>query len=126
MMNALTTTEERMDPLSEELKNFLDTAIESVAQLEVLRVLAADPAKEWTASELGRAVQASTRDVAHHVANLEAQGLLCVRRNPGFFCRYLPTTAKGEELVRGLLEAYNERPVTMIRILSKKTGREPD
>lgn len=116
--------EREMASISAELKHFLDTAIESVEQLEVLRLLAADPAKEWSASELARSVQTTAQRVQLHVADLESQGLLRVRRGIGLLCQYMPATPKSDDLVSRLLDVYNERPVTLIRMITDRSARE--
>lgn len=115
-----------MQPFTAELTHFLETAIESVEQVEILRILAADSENEWSTNDLARAVQTSSRNVLQHVIALEGEGLLRVRRDSGVFCRYMPATAKSEELVSALLQCYNERPVTMIRMLAERTSRTPE
>jgi hypothetical protein len=110
-----------MQPFSEEIKHFLETTIDSVEQLEIVRILASDQSKELSAGELARTVQTSSRKILQHVAALERRGLLGVRCESRFLVRYAPATPQIDELVNCLLASYNERPVTMIRMLYGKS-----
>jgi hypothetical protein len=55
-----------VDPIPEDIERFLDENIESIDQLEVLRVLGDNPQKEWAAAELAQTLQVQTEALAAH------------------------------------------------------------
>jgi DNA-binding MarR family transcriptional regulator len=107
-----------VQPLLEEVKRFLEANIESVDQLEILRLLGEDPHKEWQAEELAREAQTTPAAIAMHLAALHTRGLLGTRTQEiHLFCRYGPATPELAEKVERLLQVYRERPVTMIKLV---------
>lgn len=107
-----------MDPLPPEVKRFVEAHIDSVDQLEILRVLGEDPAREWRADELAREVQVQAPAIGSHLAALRARGLLVLStRDADNFCRYGPATPELESMMARLLQVYRERPVTMINLV---------
>lgn len=110
-----------MDPFPEEIKRFLFGTIESIDQLEILRILGEDPAREWTAVALAAEVQAEPAAVAADLAVLAARGLLAVTARGGdTSARYNPATPETATLAGRLLELYKERPVSMIKLVSAR------
>lgn len=99
------------------MARFLVANIESVVQLEILRVLAGEREKEWVAADLAPAVQAQPQTTARDLAALERRGLVTAAPPPGLRYRYGPRDPELGEKVRRLLQLYNERPVTMIRMI---------
>jgi hypothetical protein len=107
-----------VDPFPEEVKRFMDQNIESIEQLEILRILGEDPEKEWSATVLAREVQAPPQGIAAHLAGLHSRGLLTsVPRDKDLFWRYGPRTPELEQMVGRLLQLYRQRPVTMINLV---------
>lgn len=107
-----------MNPLPEEVKRFLEADIDSVDQLEILRVLGEDPHKEWLADDLAREAQTALQSIAAHLAVLQERGLLLLEmRGSALFCRYGPRSPELAERVARLLQVYRERPVTMIKLV---------
>jgi hypothetical protein len=106
-----------VEPFPEEIRRFLDGNIESIDQLEILRVLGEDPGRAWTAAELGAAVQAEPAAVSAHLAAMRGRGLLATEaRGPDVVARHGPAPAVAE-LVGRLLQLYKERPVSMIKLV---------
>lgn len=107
-----------VDPLPEEVKRFLEANIDSVDQLEILRVLGEDRQKEWSATELARQVQTQPQAIGSHLTALHARELVVLTmRGTDLFCRYGPGTPELEDKVNQLLQVYHERPVTMIKLV---------
>ena len=107
-----------MEPIPEEVKRFADANIESIDQLEILRVLGETPGKEWDAAALAAAVQAEPKAVAAHLAALHGRGLLAAeKRGADWVGRYGPQTPELADQVGRLLQLYRERPVTMIKMI---------
>ncbi|HEY1375622.1 MAG TPA: hypothetical protein VGF55_02450 [Gemmataceae bacterium] len=107
-----------MGPIPEEVRCFADRSIESIDQLEILRVLAENPNKEWDPAFLAAAIQTEPRAVVAHLMALHARGLLVVeRRATECVARHGPHTAELSDQVGRLLHFYRERPVSMIKMI---------
>jgi hypothetical protein len=110
-----------LEPLPDDIRRFLDGNIETIDQLEVLRVLGEKPDREWTITSLAAAVQADPKLVAAHVAALQGRGLLTVvTRDTESITRYGARTPDLQDLVGRLLQFYRERPVTMIKMVYER------
>jgi SOS-response transcriptional repressor LexA len=106
-----------VDPIPEEVRRFITANIASVEDLEILRILGTDRNREWSVPALAREVQASPQAVAAHLATLENRGLLRLLRGTELTCRFGPTIPEQAPLLERLLAFYNERPVTLIRMV---------
>ena len=110
-----------MEPLPDDIRRFLDGNIETIDQLEVLRVLGEKPDREWTAALLATEVQADPQAVAAHVAALQGRGLLTsFQRGTELITRHGARTPELQVLVGRLLQLYRERPVTMIKMVYER------
>lgn len=106
-----------MEPFPHELKNFLDGNIESIDQLEILRLLGENPDRSWDVSALATQVQTDPTTVAAHLTAMGGRGLITVEiRGTEVMGRYGPSAAMAD-LVARLLQLYKERPVTMIKMV---------
>jgi hypothetical protein len=106
------------EPLPQDVCRFLGENIESIDQLEILRVLGEGPGREWTAAALVAEVQGPPDDMAGHLAALAARGLIAADRAGGEAAwRYGPATPEIDAMVRQLLQCYRERPVSMIKLV---------
>lgn len=107
-----------VQPLPDEVKRFLEENIDSVDQLEILRVLGEDPHKEWSFPDLARETQTPPEAIAAHLSVLQSRGLLLTHtRDTVLFCRYGPTSPERASVVERLLQVYRERPVSMIKLV---------
>ena len=110
-----------MSPVPEEVALFIYAHFNSVLQLEVLRVLDGDPAKEWRAADLARKVQTSPEAMTAVLDDLNVRGLVdSTRRGGEVRWRHGPRTPELAALVRRLLHLYLERPVTVIRMVYER------
>lgn len=110
--------DERAGTFSEDVTRFLYDNVESIDQLEILRVLGEDQEREWDSIALAGAVQSDPQAVRAHLAAMHARGLLeMTARGAGFACRYGAGTPEMEDMIRRLLQLYKERPVTMIKMV---------
>ena len=106
-----------MEPIPEEIKRFLDEHVESVEQLEMLRVLQEDPERLWTAANLAKEIQTTPEGAAAHLHALQARGLLSTTPHEGqVAARHGPRAELAEPLAH-LLKLYRERPVSMIKLV---------
>jgi hypothetical protein len=100
----------------DEIRRFLDGFIESIDQLEILRLLGENPQREWTAAALAAEVQAEPAAVAGHLAAMRARGLVATAaRGADVVGRHGPASPELGELIGRVLQQYRERPVSMIK-----------
>jgi hypothetical protein len=104
---------------SDEFCRFIQTALPSVDAAELLLQLAGEPARWWSAGELAARLRpASTigdADVLRYLEQFQARGLIAV--GPDKRVQLRPADATLEDHVRTLARAYQERPVTLIRVI---------
>lgn len=107
-----------MEPIPEDIQRFMDGNLESLEQLEILRVLSENQSTEWTVPALARQVQSQAHHTAQHLAALQSRGLLTtVTTATEVCCRYGVATPDLENHLNRLLQLYKERPVTIIRMI---------
>jgi hypothetical protein len=112
-----------VDPFPEDVRLFLEGNIDCLEQLETLRILGSDPAREWSVADMAREAQTDAELMVNHLAALQARGLLTSERREGIiYCRYGARTAELERSLSRLLELYRQRPVTMIRMVYEKAS----
>jgi len=110
-----------LEPFPEDVARFLQDNIETIDQLEILRILGEDADKEWDCAVLAGEVQAGTQAVRAHVTEMSARGLLTrIQRGSALACRYGAATPELEGKVNRLLHVYKERPVTMIKMVYQR------
>jgi hypothetical protein len=104
---------------SDEFCRFIQTTIPSVAAAELLLLLAKDPGRWWDPKEIpGNLPPGSnvTEEETRKCLELfQARALLEV--GPDQRVQYRPGSGNLAALVRALAQAYNERPVTLIRMI---------
>ena len=110
-----------MEPFPEDLIRFMNDHVESIDQLEILRILGEDREKEWDSVALAAEVQSQPQAVRAHLLAMQARGLLVTTaRGAGLACRYGVGSPELEHMVGQLLQMYKERPVTMIKMVYKR------
>ena len=110
-----------MEPFPEDVTNFMYENVESIDQLEILRILGEDPEKEWDFTALADEVQAAPQTVRAHLMIMQARGLLTTTiRGAGLSCRYGVSSHELENSVGRLLQMYKKRPVTMIKMIYQR------
>lgn len=110
-----------MEPFPDDVKKFLYENVESIDQLEVLRLLGEDRGKEWPLAELAVAVQTTPQALRAHLAAMQARGLLTTeQRGTDLLCRFGVGPTASEVMVNRLLQLYKERPVTMIKLVYER------
>lgn len=111
------------DPLSDDVRRFLDENVESLEQLEILRVLAEDPGRAWGVTALAGAIQAEPATAAKHLAALGGRGLITLATSGTETAgRHGARTPELGAKVDALLAAYRQRPVTMIKLVYERAN----
>ena len=104
---------------SREFLGFLRAAIPSVSAAELLLIVFRQPARWWTLDDLLREIPAGASISQPHAVNcvetLRSCGLL--ESDAEKRLRYRAASAALDEQVRTLAQAYDERPVTLIRMI---------
>jgi hypothetical protein len=106
-----------MDPIPEDIVRFMHGNIDSLEQLELLRVLSEQPEREWEVGSLGRQAQAGPQ-VAVHLTALSSRGLvtvIAVGEKTSY--RHGGDSPALNEMLTRFLQIYKERPVSMIRLV---------
>jgi hypothetical protein len=110
-----------VEPLPDDVDRFMQDHIETIDQLEILRVLGEDRQKAWDSTALAVEVQGEPQAIRAHLAAMHARGLLTMAtREAGVSCRYGAGTPELETMVDRLLQVYKERPVTMIKMVYER------
>jgi len=106
-----------MDEIDLELRVFIAENIGSVAQLEVLVLLADKPEKHFSSSEIARIFALSPEMTAGLLANLCQQGFAgaTTDQEPEYY--YAPRTAEIDRRLRALAALYQSRRVTVIQLI---------
>jgi hypothetical protein len=103
---------------SEELQSFIQETIPTLDAAELLLLLAARPDREHSIDSIIESMHPTiVTDTAlrRYLQQFQAQGLVHVRENDAF--RYAPATPELDAAVRALTRVFNERPVTLVRII---------
>jgi hypothetical protein len=99
--------------LPAEVIRLIHDSVPTVDALEILVTLACSPDAIWSAAALhARIPRVSEPTMGLYLKELAGQGI--VAAEPGGF-RYRPASPAIEGAVSGLCQAYNARPVTLIR-----------
>ena len=101
--------------VSPELRRFINEHIGSIAQLELLLLLASDPAKTIDADEASRVFYVTVDAARALLETMAADGLLAAE--PAGKYRFAPRQAEWSRLVEALAETYRERRPTVIEVI---------
>jgi hypothetical protein len=96
------------------VRGFIASHIVSVAQLEVLLLVRAAADKEWTASEVARALVTQHDAAAGWLQDLVARGL--ASESEGRY-RYRPSNPELDQIVDALAESYANYRVAVISLI---------
>jgi DNA-binding MarR family transcriptional regulator len=107
----------------EKVLRFIETNVDSIEQLEILRLLGEQPERQWSAASMAAESQIVESAIAAQLAALENRGLLRTLTLEGnLHCVYAPKTPEIEAPLKELLQLYKERPVTLIKIVYARTA----
>ena len=107
------STEER---LPDDVRRLIESSIPTLEALEIVLLLARDPGREWQASLVPRllpSAQVTEAAVLEYLRILADQGIVAKRDEHRFV--YAPRTPELTRAVEGLIIAYHQRPVTLIK-----------
>ena len=99
-----------------ELRTFIAEHIGSIAQLELLILLASDTKKLWTAEEAAKALYTAADMTYGLLEAMRVRGLLEADGGSERY-RFAPKNPAWETLVRNLDRLYKERRLTVINLI---------
>ncbi|HEY2805613.1 MAG TPA: helix-turn-helix domain-containing protein [Gemmatimonadales bacterium] len=102
--------------LPDDVRRLIQTSIPTLEALEIVLLLARDPGREWHAQAIPQLLvptPVSEAAVSQYLAVLAEQGIVSVRDDQRFV--YEPRTPEITRAIEGLIVAYHQRPVTLIR-----------
>ena len=102
------------------VRQFITDHIDSVMQLEVLLLVAAQPAQAWTPADLAAQLRIDPAWVEAELRGMAARGLLHVTENTPPTFRYEPRSSDLVEAIDELARAYADRRVTVIGLIFSK------
>jgi predicted ArsR family transcriptional regulator len=111
-------------PIPSDVKEFLYANIDSVDQLEILRLVIGEPQKEHSALSLAQELQLPLQTVEQHLTVLAARGLLAIANQQPLTCKHGPQTKELAAGVQELVNTYLERPVSLIKMVYEKPKEE--
>jgi hypothetical protein len=103
--------------LPDDLRRFIAEHLGSIAQLELLLLLAADAEKKWTAEEAAKALYISPEATLGFLEGMRSQGLLQGSSDSPVSYRFAPAKPESERLARDLASFYKERRLTIINLI---------
>lgn len=104
--------------LPEEVRLLIQASVPTIDALEVLLFLARNPGKPWRVGEIVNQMQPTViteTAAAEYIALFEEHGLLTAQEDGTFV--YAPASPELEVAMATLVQAYHERPVTLIRVV---------
>jgi hypothetical protein len=101
------------------VRDFLRVHIQSVAQLEILSLVSATPAHEWTAVAVDHVLRSNVEAIARWLAEFARGGLLTEHAGPPTTYRYEPRTPELATGTAETVQAFRLRPVPVIEAIFK-------
>ena len=102
---------------SDEFCAFLQATVPSVDAAELLLGLRSRPDKQWDVREAAHSVEGTIRetDALRYLELFHARSLVIAHPERRF--QYRPSTSELGQFIETLARAYNERPVTLFRMI---------
>jgi predicted transcriptional regulator len=112
------------EAFSNDLQQFIDQNVESLAQLEALLLLHGEAPREWTTEALAKALYITRETAAALLKDLASRGLAKPVDGATDRFIYSPANADSRKLVERLAKVYEERRVAVItQIYSKPVNK---
>ncbi len=100
------------------MQGFIARYVHSLEQLEILCLLAENPAKTWLESEVFKHIQSTHESVASNLRYFVYKRFLVFEPTTGY--RFSPETPELVRLASELVKTYRERRVTIIEAIYKR------
>lgn len=105
--------------IPENVHQLIASSLDSVAEMEALLLLRAEPSKAWSSDEAAQRLYISPAEADKCLRALVARGLL--KEESGF--RYAPATPELSQAVEDLAETYRTRLIPITRLIHSKSAK---
>lgn len=112
------------DPIPAEIRRFILTSIASVPHLEALRLLRADPRKDWDAAMMAHTLYLSDKMAAAVLADLATAGFVAAHDQTPPWYRYQPSTPDLKDKIDYLVQVYAQHLVEVTNLIHSKTSKQ--
>lgn len=106
------------EPIPNQIRQFILRSIDSVAQLEALLLLRANPRENWTTVSISKRLYISEQETAPLLTNLCDQGLVVLNELSEF--TYQPASAELSQMVDSLAAIYARHLVPVTNLIHSK------
>jgi hypothetical protein len=117
VVEVLRESEKLVDPIPNAVALFLQANIDSVDQLEILRLIAKNSEQEYSDVQLAKDLQISQELVESQVKALHSRGLLNLVSEQPLVFKYGTRSSEQEIPLQTLIQTYLERPVSLIKMV---------
>lgn len=100
-----------------EVRDLIARHLETMEHVDALLVLHRAPDRGWTADEVATELRIAPKGLVKTLADLEKSGLVERDAAREGAYRYAPATSLLARSVEALLQAYNQRPVTLVKAI---------
>jgi hypothetical protein len=107
-------------PFPDDVTAFLLTHIDSIAQLEALLLLRADPRREWNAEALAKRLYISPRETAAVLDRLCADGFVALSDQVLHVYQYHPRSNELGQMVDQVAELYARYLIPVTQLIHSK------
>jgi hypothetical protein len=107
--------------ISPAIRDFIAEHIDSVLQLEVLLLLFAHRARQFTANDISNELRIDPNWVAGQLSRMCAMGILiCITQANVMTYQYQPAKPHVDATITGLADAYAQRRVSVVSLIFNK------
>jgi hypothetical protein len=103
-----------------DVKHFILSRIDSVAQLEALLLLRSNVQPRWTVEAVARRLYISEDETGNLLETLRADGFLIIEPNTPRVYRYQPSSAELATLVDQVADIYSKHLVPVTNLIHSK------
>lgn len=110
------------DIIPEEVRQFILHHIDSIAQMEGLLLLCADPQKEWSAATIARGLFVDESQAAALLARLSEQGFIAPARSGlSLHYQYQPKSSELDSMVERMTGFYRQYLIPVTNLIHSKS-----
>jgi hypothetical protein len=108
------------EPIPDDVRDFIVRNIDSIAQIEALLLLRAQPGVSWTVEKVAQRLYTNQQDIAEALARLAADGFLSVQAHA---YRFECATPEQQAMVDRTADAYRRQLIAVTNMIHAKPRR---
>jgi hypothetical protein len=109
-----------IEPITEEIVQFIRATFETIDQLRILLLLQASPERAWHPAAISAYLHVQQDVVQNSLDMLCQKGCIALPDDPEPRYRYQPANAEIAQQISAVVEFDRTRPVTLIRLIYQK------